>query len=91
MKFEYKPSFDRTFKKLEQIQKKQVSEAIFSLIDFFDTGKKPNGLGLKNLRKDFWEIRCSKGIRVLFKFEDDKISFIIVGNHNDIKNYLKRI
>lgn len=47
MKFEYKPSFDRTFKKLEQIQKKQASEAIFSLIDFFDTGKKQMGWVLR--------------------------------------------
>ena len=90
MKFEYKPSFDKTFKKLEEVQKKQVRKAIFSLIDFFDTGKKTTGLGLKNLRKEFWEIRCSRNIRMLFKFERDMISFIIVGNHNDIKNCLKR-
>ena len=72
MKFEYKPSFDKTFKKLEEVQKKQVRKAIFSLIDFFDTGKKTTGLGLKNLRKEFWEIRCSRNIRMLFKFYEMK-------------------
>ncbi|MDP2211202.1 MAG: hypothetical protein Q8J63_05640 [Candidatus Aquicultor sp.] len=90
MNYEYKPSFERMFKKLEPGAKIRVVDAIFSLIDFFETGQRTVGLGLKQLRGDFWEIRVDLKIRVLFVFESDTVSFIIVGTHDDISKFLRR-
>jgi len=91
MKYEYKPSFDKTFKKMESIRREKASSAVSELIDFFETGKKPKGLGLKHLKDPFWEIRFNIRDRIIFSLEDDTVSFIIAGNHDEIKRFLKRI
>ncbi|MBS3908011.1 MAG: hypothetical protein KGZ93_00025 [Actinobacteria bacterium] len=90
MNYEYKPSFERMFKELEPGAKIRAVNAIFSLIDFFETGQRTVGLGLKQLRGDFWEIRVDLKIRVLFVFESDTVSFIVVGTHDDISKFLRR-
>lgn len=72
-------------------RKKKVTEAILLLIDFFETGKKTRGLGLKNLRGDFWEIRVSLKDRIIFVLRDNTVSFVIVGTHDEIRRFLKTI
>lgn len=57
MQYEPLPSFERILKKLPEDIKEKVKEAIFSLMDFFETGKKSYGLGLKKLGNNLWEIR----------------------------------
>ena len=48
----------------------------------------PPGLGLKNWHGDYWEIRSSIRDRILFDFTD-RISFLFVGNHDEIKTFMK--
>lgn len=91
MNYEYKPAFDRTFKKLNAQRRKNVAKAVSYLIDFFEKGHKSSGLGLKQLRGDFWEIRVSIKDRILFTFRSNTVSFVIVGSHDDIRKFLKNI
>ena len=53
MRYERKPSFTDTFKKLSGARKGKAKGAIASLLIFFETGEKTKGLGLKKLRKDY--------------------------------------
>ena len=64
-------------------------KAIDALIEFIKIGKKPQGLGLKKVRKDYWEIRLSVKNRIIFEFKSDVINFAFVGDHNEIKRFLK--
>ena len=89
MRYERKPSFTETFRKLSTPRKKQTRDALTGLLVFFETGQKAKGLGLKRLRKDFWQIRTGTKDRILFRFRKDLVEFVIVGNHEDIKRYLK--
>ena len=89
MKFDYLSSYDRSFKKLSPDKQARTVQAIDALIDFFKTGKKPKGLGLKKLRSDHWEIRIDIDYRILFEFKSDLVTFIMVGDHNSIKKFLK--
>ena len=91
MKYEFKSSFDKTFKKLELNRKEKVMQAVSLLIDFFEIGKKTKGLGLKHLREDFWEIRVNIKDRIIFTLKEETVGFVIVGNHDEIKRFLKSI
>ena len=91
MKYERKNSFKRIFRKLPEERQDQVLEAIQALINFYESGTKVGGLGLKRLRDDIWEIRSSLKDRILFSFNEDIVTFIIVGNHNDVRRYLKSL
>ena len=89
MKFEYLNSYNRSFKKLPHNIQKSVSKAISQLIDFILNSQKPKGLGLKKMYKNYWEIRVGLSIRILFELKGNLITFILVGDHNQMKQFLK--
>ena len=91
MRFEFKPSFDRSVKSLPSETKQEIKELCINLIDRLSSGHSLSiGLGLKNLRKNFWEIRKGLRLRILFRWKGDLVEFILAGTHEDIKNFLKR-
>ncbi|MBU1261993.1 hypothetical protein KKG61_09295 [bacterium] len=89
MEYEQKPSFIESLKTLPQDRKEKVKEAIKKLVIFFETGEKSQGLGLKKIRKNFWEIRTNIKDRILFRVKNGVVEFIIVGKHDDIRRCLK--
>jgi Txe/YoeB family toxin of Txe-Axe toxin-antitoxin module len=91
MRYEYKPSFEKVFKKLGLNRQEEVINAISILMDFFENRKKAKGLGLKNLRENYWEIRINVKDRIIFTLEKDKVAFIIADNHDEIKKFLRNI
>ena len=91
MKYEFKPSFDKTFRKLDPDRRERVLGAVSQLIDYFETRVKTRGLGLKHLREKIWEVRIDIKDRVIFAIEGDTIGFLIVGSHDEIKEFLKNI
>lgn len=91
MRYEQKAVFVRSLKRFPTDKKQKVKEAIAVLIDSFETKRTPHGLGLKCLRKNLWEIRAGIKTRVIFQKSDDLVEFIIAGDHDDVKNFLKNI
>lgn len=90
MRFEYKRSFDRWFKKLRLNSQQAVEEAIGDLMEALQTGKAPPiGLGLTKLTKRHWEIRSSLKDRIIFSKIDGTVSFLLVGNHDDVERFLR--
>jgi len=77
MKYEFKSSFDRSVKSIPSETKQEVKELSV-------------GMGLKNLRKNFWEIRKGLKLRILFRWRTDHVEFVLAGTHEEIKRYLKR-
>lgn len=85
----YLKSYDRSFKKLDRsIQEKAIS-AIDSLLEFIQTRQKPEGLGLKKVYKNYWEIRLDIKNRIIFELIADTINIVFVGDHNAVKTFLK--
>jgi mRNA-degrading endonuclease YafQ of YafQ-DinJ toxin-antitoxin module len=93
MKVEIKKSFDRALKKYNTSQKKDILESIQTLITSMENNQIPKGLGLKLLisKSRIWEARVNLDIRILFRFEHDLLEFGCVGNHDEIKRYLKTL
>jgi mRNA-degrading endonuclease RelE of RelBE toxin-antitoxin system len=87
MKFEFKPSFDRSVKSLPIKEKQKIKELCMILIDILSEKRElSKGIGLKNLRKNYWEIRKGLKSRILFRWERNYIEFILAGSHEHIKN-----
>ena len=91
MKYEFKPSFDRSVKSLPPKEKQEIKALCIDLIDVLSGSRELSpGIGLKNIRKEFWEIRKGIKLRVLFRWRADYIEFVLAGTHEDIKRHLKR-
>ena len=92
MRFEFKHSFDRSIKSLPSSEKADVKEAALQLIDVLSTDRQLyQGLGLKRLKRDFWEARKGIKARILFRWTGDLIEFVLAGNHDDVKRFLKGV
>lgn len=92
MRFEFKPSFDRSVKTFHGREKEEIKQGALQAIDILSQDRMIHkGIGLKRLRGDYWEIRKGLKARVLFRWKGDLVEFIIAGDHNDIRRYLKNI
>jgi mRNA-degrading endonuclease RelE of RelBE toxin-antitoxin system len=87
----FKHSFSRFFKKLDRPKQIQALAAIEALKTVLESDIKMGGLGFKQLRKNLWEIRISLKDRILFEFEKETIVFIMIGNHDEVKRFLKNL
>lgn len=90
MTFRFLSSFDRSFKALSQPQQEKVKKALEKFFDFIETGQHPMGLGLKKVRQDFWEIRVDLSLRIIFQQRHDLVTFILAGDHTQIRRFLKK-
>ena len=90
MRYEFKRSFERSVKSLCETDKADVKAACLAFIDFIENELPlPSGMGLKRLRREFWEIRLGIRARILFRWKGDLLEFVIAGNHDSIKDFLK--
>ena len=91
MKYEFKPSFDRSVKSLPPKEKKQIKNLCIDLIDVLSGDRELYpGMGLKNIQKNFWEIRIGLKLRIIFPWRADTVEFVLAGTHDDKKRHLKR-
>ena len=92
MRFEFKPSFERSIKSLPLSERTDVRDAALKLIDVLSKDRQIHpGLGLKRLTRDFWEARKGINARILFRWTGDLVEFVLAGNHDDVKRFLKNI
>ena len=90
MRFEFKSTFDRSIKALNPHDKEEIKSAAIHLIDILSQDRPLHqGLGLKRLQGPYWEIRKSLKARILFKWQKDLVEFVLAGNHDDIRRFLR--
>ena len=90
MKVRYLNSFVRTFDSLTTQDRAKTTRIISDLLNFLEKKIRPSGgIGLKKLRENLWEVRIDIKTRVLFTLNPDLITFVFIGNHDEIRKYLK--
>ncbi len=92
MKFEFKPSFENSLKCLPTKDRQDIKQVAIQLIDILSQDRFIHkGIGLKKLKGDYWEVRRGLKMRIILRWHKDLVEFILAGDHNDIKRYLRRI
>ena len=90
MRYTFRPSFDRSIKSLHPCQKSELKALCLEFLEVLENHSViPAGMGLKRLRGDYWEIRQGLRNRILFRWEDDEIDFVLAGDHDSISEFLK--
>lgn len=74
------------------MDKREIIEICLAFIGLIENrAKLPVGLRLKHLRADYWEIRKGLRCRILLRRRKDRIEFILAGDHDSIKIFLKNL
>lgn len=81
----------RALGKLSLKDEEKLKKSLYQLNNLLVTGILPKGLGLKKLTDDLYELRVDIRLRVILKMEKDTVFLALVGSHNDIKRYLKKL
>ena len=90
MKFEFKPSFDRSVKVFHDREKEEIKALAIQLVQTLSRDREIyKGIGLKRLRGNFWEARKGLKTRILFRWDGELVEFVLAGNHDDVRRFLK--
>ncbi len=95
MRFEVKPSFVKQLQKLKQKDPNREAMLRQTIKEFARMLAKnepiPIGLGLTKLKGNYWELRSTLADRIIFYRKSDLICWILIGNHNEVRNFLKTV
>lgn len=75
--------------KLPDAERDAVVAALKELPHQFGRPHLHSGLGIRRLRPDTFEFRASRALRGLFLWRQGEIRVEYVGNHDDIRRYLR--
>ena len=81
--------FQKQLKKLSSGQQQRTIKALKKLRAFVEQEKIPQGLGFKKINGDKYEIRVDIRLRIALKKEGGVLACVLIGNHDEIKHYLK--
>ena len=85
----------RSFIEKFDAYQKQEQEAITATLDkvreYIDTNQAPYGLRIKRLSSRIYEARINIHLRIAYFRDRDIVKFFCLGNHDDIKRYLKNL
>ena len=83
-------SFERSVKKLSPVQKSQLAESLEEFNRFVFTGQTSVGFGFKKINHNKYEFRAGLKLRIVVKVEGDIYYLVLVGNHDQVKLYLRK-
>ena len=94
MRFEYATRFQKSLRRLPLHDQRRVAETIEQIVVYCETRQAPQGLGLNKLfsREELgavFEARLSLDSRLLFTVQRDIVTFVMVGDHDDIRLFIK--
>lgn len=95
MNFRYKKDYLKRFDRYSQQEKELIVFADRQIRDYYVNHSAPYGLRIKKLfpdgRDKIFEARVSDKIRILWVEAIDMAVFTILGSHDEIKNYIRRL
>jgi len=93
----YRPSFTRSLNRLGPAQKKIVARILKSLKAYYGNDcnitkakEADSGFFYKQLQKPYYEAGVESNIRVVLVREKNKCIAVVAGNHDHIKQFLKK-
>jgi hypothetical protein len=92
LEIEFSPPFRSAIKALSEDQRFRVSAAVAMLPQAFGFPHRHAGLGIRRLRPEVYEFRIGRDLRAVFEVVGrGKISLSRIGNHDDIRRFLKNL
>ena len=88
MKVFFRPAFARAFKTLTAEDQQNVREAQARLSEVFGRPHLHAGLGIRRVG-DYFEFRAGLKLRVLFVLESSDVVLVTVGDHDEIRRFVR--
>lgn len=83
------PSFERSIKNLTPQEQENLAKGLELFNNYLLAGKSSFGFRLKKINHDKFEFRIDIRLRVILKKDKDVYYLVLVGDHNEIRRYLR--
>ncbi|HET7292729.1 MAG TPA: hypothetical protein VFM88_09900 [Vicinamibacteria bacterium] len=84
--------FQRDVRKLDDEQRRAGFDTILGLPRAMGDPHTHAALGIRKLhRSGIWEARVGLGLRMVFGLEPDLLALVRVGDHDDVRRYLREL
>jgi len=91
VRYSFDASFARSLKRFDPLQQLEIKRRIDLFIRALTAEQLPAGVGLTRLRPQLWEIRSGLAQRILFWRTQGEVRFTFVGNHDEVRRFLKHL
>jgi len=84
------PGFQRGFAKLPTHLQEKTWYQLRTFLEHIGSPSKPKSLRLKKLPFGNFEISINMDLRILFQLHGDAIVLVLLGDHEDVRRYIRR-
>lgn len=92
MKITLTEPFQKDFASLSSLQKQQALSVLLNIPKVVGEPHKHRGIGIRKIHHSgIFEVRVGLGLRLIFGFKEKTIFLHRMGNHDEIRRYLKRL
>lgn len=88
---ETKGRFRRSIRNLPAAQQREVARALDALPTIFGQPHRHTGLGIRRLRRNFFECRAGLAVRLIFEVQPRTPLFHDAGGYDDVQRFLKNL
>ena len=85
------PRFFAALKNLSGADVTRVEEALRALPDCFGQPHRHAGISIRRLRRNFFECRAGLKVRILFRPGASALEVFFVGDHYDVRRFLRQL
>ncbi len=84
-------SFVKKFDSCTKTEQEAINLVIEQIKNYLETNQEPYGLRIKSLSLRIYEARVNIHLRIVYFRQKDIVKFFCLGDHDDIKRFLKNV
>ena len=86
---EFIERFAEDVRGLPAVRRPEIEEGVRRLSQTFGQPHLHSGLGIRRLKHNFFECRVGRDLRMIFRLEGSVLSMVRIGNHEDVRRFIK--
>ena len=91
MRIELTKRFRQEVRALSKSRRREIAHVLDRLHGAFGKPHLHSGLGVRRLRRDYFECRAGLHLRMIFRAQRGMLQFVTLGNHEHVRAFLKSV
>jgi mRNA-degrading endonuclease RelE of RelBE toxin-antitoxin system len=89
LRIELAPAFREAVRRLPKTQRRQIGRTLDAIREGFGRAHVHSGLGIRRLRRNYFECRAGLRVRLVFRAERGTLTFFAAGDHDAVRRLIK--
>ena len=88
---EFGSRFSIAARALPDDRRRDLEIALRKLAASFGQPHLHSGLGIRRLKRDYFECRVGRDVRVVFRMQGSLLKMALIGDHDDVQRFLRTL